>query len=104
MRTPDGVWDWLGGKRSELKNPGRVLTNREMFDYFREASIEKTHKLRQVIQNHCMAIVSITQLGENDAGGFQDKFGEVLRAVGEYLNTEAMGGNAGKRMFTITTN
>ena len=35
VRTPDGVWDWIGRKRSELNNFGMVLTNREMFDYFR---------------------------------------------------------------------
>ena len=41
VRTPEGVWDWLGRKRRELKNLGRILTNREMFDYFRGANIAK---------------------------------------------------------------
>ena len=103
-RTPDGFWDWLGRKRIELKNLGRVLTNREMFGYFREANVVKTHKLRQVVQNHCLAIEFTTRLGKNDDEGFRDKFGKVLRTMGEYLNTEARGGNSGKRAFMITPN
>ena len=55
-----GVWDWLGWKRSELKKLGRDLTNSEMFDYFRGANVAKTHKLKQVIGNHCMAIEFIS--------------------------------------------
>ena len=35
VRTPGGVWDWLGRNGRELRNVGRFLTNREMFDYFR---------------------------------------------------------------------
>ena len=30
VRTPGGVWDWLGWERSELKNLGRDLTNRDV--------------------------------------------------------------------------
>ena len=39
VRTPGGVWGWLGRKRRELKSLGRILTNREMFDYFRGSNI-----------------------------------------------------------------
>ena len=35
IRTPDGVWDWLGRKRGELESLGRDLANREISDYFR---------------------------------------------------------------------
>ena len=35
VRTPEGVWDWLGRKRREMGSLGRILTNREMFGYFR---------------------------------------------------------------------
>ena len=42
VRTPEGVRDWLVRKRRELKNRGRILTNGEMFDYFRGSNIAKT--------------------------------------------------------------
>ena len=34
VRTPEGVWDWLGRKGMGLGNLGRILTNREMSDHF----------------------------------------------------------------------
>ena len=42
VRTPEGVWGWLGRKRSELRSLGRILTNREMFGYFRGKNRAKT--------------------------------------------------------------
>ena len=51
-KNAGGVWDWIGWKRSGLKNLGRNPTNREMFDYFRGANIAKPRKLKQAIRNH----------------------------------------------------
>ena len=96
MRTPEGVWDWTGKKRGELKSSGRYLTNREMFDYFRDSNIVKTHKLRTVIENHFLAMEFIKQLAPCESGDFQDDFGKFLMAIGEYLNTDAPGGRFSK--------
>ena len=63
-----------------------------MFGYFRWAKVVvKSHKLRQVVGNRCMALEFITQLAANDADAFQDKLGEVLSTMGEYLNTATRG-------------
>ena len=43
VRNPEGVWGRLGG---DSKISGIYLTSREMFDYFKETSIAKSHKLR----------------------------------------------------------
>ena len=67
VRTPGGVWDWLGGKRSELKNLGRALTNRDVRLFYGGANVVKSHKLRQVIESHCAAVDLITQYAVNEA-------------------------------------
>ena len=109
VRTPEGVWDWPGKKRRELKSLCKYLTNRETFGYFRGANIAKTHKLRTAIQNHCMAMGCMAmrftkQMESGESGDSQDAFGKFLRTIGEYLNTDAPVNNSGNRMFTITQN
>ena len=81
---------------------GRFLTNREAFDYFREANIEKTHKLHTGIAGHFVAMEFIKQLEAGGAEECQDDFGKFVRTIGEYLNTDALGSNLGNRTFTIT--
>ena len=78
------------------------LTNREMCGYFRVANIVKNHKLPTVIERHCLTMEFITQLELGDSGDFQDMLGKFLRAIGEFLNTDARGNNLGGRMFLIT--
>ena len=89
MRTPEGVWDWIGKKRRELKSLGIYLTSREMFDYFRGANIAKTHRLRTVIQNHFMAAEFVKQLETCEAWDFRDDFRKFPRAIDAHLNTDA---------------
>ena len=71
-------------ERSELKNLRRVLTNREMFGYFREANIVKPHRLRQVTERHCLAVDIITQLEVNEADVFKTS---LAKSWGEWVNT-----------------
>ena len=102
VRRPEGVWGWVG-KRRELKRLCRYLANRETIGYFRGASIAKTHKLHTVIRNHCLSMQFTKQMESGGADYFQDSFGKFSGgATGEYLNTDAPGGNFGRRMFTIT--
>ena len=91
VRTPEGAWDWIGRKRSELGNLGRVLTNREMFGYFRGANVVKTHKLNPIIANRCLDIDFIAKLEASDAEEFHDMIGKELERMNEFLNTEALG-------------
>ena len=96
MRNPEGVWGWLGQERRELKIPGMFLTNREVFDYFRDADIAKTHKPHTGVAGNCLAMEFIKQLGAGGAEEFQDDFGKFVRTIGEYLNTDALGKQFGK--------
>ena len=50
VRNPEGDWDWLGKTRRDLKSMGRFLTNREIYIYFKDCSIVKSHKLSGVIE------------------------------------------------------
>ena len=72
------------------------LTNREMFSYFREANVVKTHNLHAVIERHCLTMEFIKQLEAGDAEDFQDYFGKFLRAIDGYLNTDALVKQFGK--------
>ena len=78
-----GVWDWIVWARIEIKNLGRNLANREMFDYFTGANIAKPRKLKQVIVNHCMAIECIAKLETSVSEVPQDEFGKVLGRMDE---------------------
>ena len=71
---------------------GKLLTNREMFNYFREDIMVKTHKLIGAIERHCATLEFTTQMEESEAEQFQDGFGEFLRIIDEYLNTDSIGG------------
>ena len=56
VRHPEGGWGWLGRKRNDLRTMGRNLTNREIYMYFKDCSIVKSHKLDEAIRKHCLAI------------------------------------------------
>ena len=64
IRTPDGVWDWIGRKRGELESLGSELANREVFGYFRGANIVKNHMLNNIIVQHCLSVDFINKVGE----------------------------------------
>ena len=44
MRNPEGDLDWLGKKRRGVGTWGRFLTSREMYIYFKDCSVVKSHK------------------------------------------------------------
>ena len=53
-------------------------------------------KLHTVIGRHCLTMEFATQLELGEAEAFQDMFGEFLRTVGEFLNTDARGKQFGR--------
>ena len=101
VRTPDGFWDWLGGKRRELEILGRILTNREMIGYFRGSNIVNNHKHNNVIAHHCLSIECIESVESSEPEFFQDELASELRGVDEFLNTGTHGRNSGHRIFTM---
>ena len=56
VRNPEGVWDWLGKKRGGLKSMGRHLTNREVYSYFKECIVVKSHMIGEVVGKHCVSL------------------------------------------------
>ena len=56
VRNPEGVWDWLGKKRSDLKVTSRNLTNREVYNYFKDYIVLKSHKLGDVVGPHFISL------------------------------------------------
>ena len=91
IRTPEGVWGWLGGKRRELKSSGRISTNREMFGYFRGSNIAINRKLNNVISHHCLPIEFINKAASIGSEVPRDEFPSELRRIDEFLNTETPG-------------
>ena len=91
VSTPEGVCDWLGRERRELESLGRILTNREMFYYFRGENIVKNHTLNNVIAQHCLSIDFIKKVDYSEPDVFQDEFDRFLRTIGEFLDTEIAG-------------
>ena len=50
----------------------RFLTNREMYIYFKDCNVAKSHKLREVIERDCISIEFVAELKETDAAKFQE--------------------------------
>ena len=44
-------------KKNDMEALGMHLTNRWVYNYFKECRIEKPHKLDEVIRNHFLAIL-----------------------------------------------
>ena len=91
VRTPEGVWDWIGRKRRELKGVGRELTSREVFDYFRGATIVKDRTLNNIIVQHCLSIDFISKAGNSEEETFHDDFALFLSKIDEFSDTDAPG-------------
>ena len=47
VRNPEGVWGWLGKKRRGLRSLGINLASREMYFYFKDCTVAKSHTLRE---------------------------------------------------------
>ena len=93
MGPPEVVWDWVGLVRIELKNLGMALTNRERCSaILAGANVVKTHKPNHVILGHCLAIEYIGRLWPRGDETAQNEFGNGLRRMGEFLNTQDPGG------------
>ena len=71
VRNPEGVCGWLGKKRRGIKANGRSLANREMYIYFKDCSIVKSHKLSGVIGRNCISLDFAGDLEEPDGDVFQ---------------------------------
>ena len=69
-RNPEGVWDWLGKRRGDLKTMGRHLTNREIYNYFKDCIIVRTNKLEEVVRDHCVSLEFVGDLKAPDGSIF----------------------------------
>ena len=102
MRNPEGVWDCLCKIRRDIKTLVRFLTCREMYIYFKDCSVVKSHKLSGVIERHCVSLDFLGDMEESDVGEFQGKVANYIsRTVGEHSNSEPTKNNLGNRAFMM---
>ena len=73
VRNPEGVCDWLGRRRRDLKALGRLLTSREMYIYFKDCIVAISRKLSGVIERHCLSLDFAEDLKQSDGGGISGK-------------------------------
>ena len=55
-RNPEGSYDWLRKTRRDLKSLRSFVANREMYIYFKDGSIVKSHKLSGDIDRKCLPL------------------------------------------------
>ena len=67
------------GERNDLKEFGRRLTNREIYNYIKERSVAKPHKLAGIIRKHCITIEFMDDLEESARGLFRGQFSSFLK-------------------------
>ena len=79
MRNPEGRRCWLVGKRRGLKSSGGILTNREVYNYFKDRSLVKSHKSGGVIEKHCIPLEFMGDLEETDSEVFQEKSPQISK-------------------------
>jgi len=65
-------------KKKRTEKFGGELTSREVFDYFRGASIVKNHTLSNIIAQHCLSIDFINKVESIEAEVSQGKFSLFL--------------------------
>ena len=73
VRNPVDVWGWLGQKRNDLKVTGRHLTNREVYNYFKDCIVVKSHKIGEVVGGNCVSLEFMKDLAEPNSEVFQEK-------------------------------
>ena len=90
VRNPEGVWDWIGGKRRALKAMCRHLANREVYNYFKVCSIVKSRILSGVIEKNFISLEFMGDLLEPNSAVSQAQFSKYLRRVDGHLNSESV--------------
>ena len=85
----------LGETRNDLKASGRQLTNRSIYNYFKECIIVKSHKLAEIIRKHCVTVEFTGDLEESVSGIFCEKIPSFLTKDEEIINPYAIGGEFG---------
>ena len=67
-----------------------------MFNYFKETSIAKSHKLHGVIERHFQILDFAGGMKESEDGEFQESFWEFVRTIGVLSNTDPIEIQLGK--------
>ena len=89
MRNPEGVCDWDGKQRRDLKISGIYLTNRGIYPYFKDSRIAKSRKLREVVERHCASLECAMEMNDSDAEQFHESFAKFIRAIDELPNSDS---------------
>ena len=76
-RSPEGGWDWVGNNRIDLNAMGRFLRNREVYNYFKDCCLVKSHKLIGVVEKPCVSLEFTADRMEPDSGVVQGNFPNI---------------------------
>ena len=87
VRNPEGVCDWLGRERGDIKSTVRLLTNREMYIYFKDCSLVKSRKLIGGMET--FPILRFFGVWKSPMVGFSGKFAKCVMTIGEHLNSKS---------------
>ena len=79
MRNPEGFGDLLRKKRNDRKELGLRLTNREIYNYFKDCRIVKYHKSAEIIRKNCLTIKFMGELKESLSDIFRAKLPSFLK-------------------------
>ena len=75
--------------RSDLRTTGRHLTNREIYNYCKDCSIAKSHKLYAIIRNHCLSLELMGDLEEPN-GDISHGFSNFSKGSNALLNSASL--------------
>ena len=75
---------------------GRDFAGRDMYIYYKDCTVVKSHKLRDVIARRGISLEFAAELKDPDAGKFQEKFPNYIRPIEERLDSECIGEQFGQ--------
>ena len=58
-------------ERNDLEALGRRLTNREIYNYFKECIVAKSNKMAEIIRTNCLTVEFTEGLEESALGIFR---------------------------------
>ena len=85
-----------GGKRGDPKATGRHLTNRRFYNYFKDSSIVKSHKLGGVGEKHFVSLEFTGDVADPNNEAANEDFHKYLRSLDGPISSESIGRQSGE--------
>ena len=95
MRNPAGVWGWLG-RRIDLRTTGSHLANREIYNYFKDCSIAKSHKSDGIVRHHFLSLEFMGDLKNPNGDIPHVEFSDFPKRADGVLNSDSLDSQFGQ--------